>query len=76
MSVPATKQTIKMKRLRIVILVCKTLFVVVSGCLADVTSVVTIAQISDTHLGEKHSPQAADSLRKVVPPVARIFALN
>jgi len=26
---------------------------------------VTIAQISDTHLGEKHSPEAADHLRKV-----------
>ncbi|HEX4263543.1 MAG TPA: metallophosphoesterase [Verrucomicrobiae bacterium] len=27
---------------------------------------ITIAQISDTHLGEKHSPEAADHLRKVV----------
>ncbi len=27
---------------------------------------VTIAQISDTHLGEKHSPEAADHLRKAV----------
>jgi 3',5'-cyclic AMP phosphodiesterase CpdA len=27
---------------------------------------VTIAQISDTHLGEKHSPDAADNLRKSV----------
>jgi 3',5'-cyclic AMP phosphodiesterase CpdA len=27
---------------------------------------VTIAQISDTHLGEKHSPQAAGNLRKAV----------
>jgi len=27
---------------------------------------VTIAQISDTHLGEKHSPDAADNLRKAV----------
>ena len=27
---------------------------------------VTIAQISDTHLGEKHSPRAAENLRKAV----------
>lgn len=27
---------------------------------------VTIAQLSDTHLGEGHSPQAADNLRKAV----------
>jgi len=27
---------------------------------------ITIAQISDTHLGEKHSPDAADHLRKAV----------
>jgi len=30
------------------------------------TNEVTIAQISDTHLGEKHSPDAADHLRQAV----------
>ncbi|HSY16930.1 MAG TPA: metallophosphoesterase [Candidatus Acidoferrales bacterium] len=30
---------------------------------------VTVAQISDTHLGEKHSPQAAANLREVVEMV-------
>jgi 3',5'-cyclic AMP phosphodiesterase CpdA len=46
-------------------LVCGAVFCLVAGGRADVI----IAQISDTHLGEKHSPQAADNLRKVVEMV-------
>lgn len=32
----------------------------------DVTAQVTIAQLSDTHIGEQHSPHSADNLRRAV----------
>jgi len=52
----------------------KQLRVVLAGllCVATLSATaanppdVMIAQLSDTHLGEKHSPQAADNLRKAV----------
>jgi Icc protein len=53
-----------MKQLRILLagLLCGAAFSLAAANHVDVT----IAQISDTHLGEKHSPDAADHLRKVV----------
>ena len=41
---------------------CAAVFLAAAAGHADVT----IAHISDTHLGEKHSPQAADHLREIV----------
>jgi len=38
----------------------------VSGFSATALAQVTIAQISDTHLGDKHAPHAADNLRHAV----------
>ena len=32
----------------------------------DVTAQVTIAQLSDTHIGEQHSPHSVDNLRRAV----------
>lgn len=59
-----------MKRLRayVVSLICSAAFlfdVPVPGQ-SSPSGEVVIAQLSDTHLGEKHSPHAADQLREVV----------
>jgi|SRR5581483_10723491 len=45
------------------LLVCLSLVVL---CFGTSAAQVTIAQISDTHLGDKHAPHAADNLRKAV----------
>lgn len=55
-----------MKQCLVATLIGGVIFLVVSASLADPATLATIAQISDTHLGEKHSPQAADNLRKAV----------
>src|SRR5580692_1199394 len=56
-----------MKQLRILIggLVCGVATSLIAANSADVT----VVQISDTHLGERHSPQAAANLREVVAMV-------
>jgi 3',5'-cyclic AMP phosphodiesterase CpdA len=46
----------------LIALICSAAFSLSAATSNDVT----IAQISDTHLGEAHSPQAADNLRKAV----------
>jgi 3',5'-cyclic AMP phosphodiesterase CpdA len=59
----------KQVRALAVSLLCSAAFLFEAPVPAEVASssgTVTIAQISDTHLGEKHSPQAADHLRKAV----------
>jgi 3',5'-cyclic AMP phosphodiesterase CpdA len=54
---------VQSKRLRILFsLICGGAFLISAAARADVT----IAQISDTHLGEKHSPEAAEHLRRAV----------
>jgi len=41
-------------------------FVLANGRLGAAQTEVTIAQISDTHIGEKHSPHAVENLKKAV----------
>jgi 3',5'-cyclic AMP phosphodiesterase CpdA len=53
---------VKLFHILVASLVCEAVSVSVDASTNDVT----IAQISDTHLGEKHSPDAADHLRKAV----------
>lgn len=60
-----------MKQLRalVVSLICSAAFlldVAIPGQEKPAPGEIMIAQLSDTHLGEKHSPQAADHLRKAV----------
>lgn len=56
-----------MKRSRsfglIILAICATALFAAAG---PNTNSVTIAQLSDTHLGEEHSPQAAENLRQAV----------
>jgi 3',5'-cyclic-AMP phosphodiesterase len=53
-----------MRRLRILLIGVAVGAALLAG--ADSRGDVVIAQLSDTHLGEKHSPQAAENLRKAV----------
>ncbi|HEX7284556.1 MAG TPA: metallophosphoesterase, partial [Candidatus Angelobacter sp.] len=44
----------------------------IAVCSRASTAQVTIVQLSDTHIGEQHSPHAADNLRRAVEMINRI----